>query len=835
MAAGRAIAMGLIERTRQRMGISDPNFMLREADEFAHHMRAFEHAIREYSAEVQDYLLGLNPLLNAPLPRVWRHVPGTDRCESVRTHISHGHPGTVGGDYRGDALRSHVELLERRAHGDIAKPLRAWLAGLEVARERFETLERLRASVDSERRRANKAFRRAEARIREAYGAAAAAARGAGPAWDDFEYDFGYGGGGAGAGAGGGYYGLGEAGRVRALEDYERMALHEERRLAAYVDSFREQERLVFEQLSGLVRDAAWLESYCAAALLVVKEAVQAAALCLGPTKQPLPTHRTRRDPARVEYGGLADNTPLVTELAPRALELAQGAPARGPRLKPYAEIHVKRGIALAPTEAEYRARALERVPPVTLAAAGLPEAEVTEEMRRVERERARTLGLEHAPASPEGAPTMPAVRAVPLARAAEPPQPLHEAAARPARPGAVALAPPAPEPVITPQKEFERERPQPPPAPAAAAHAVPPVPPPPMPAGGLGERAFEGAWGGERREGAGQLEEEEEEGELGAVPGAPGGGGYGGIMYAIKQVVDSPRAIAAARAAHPRAHPHMAEAARAAPPPAGEGEGLAAGAGGGDAEDVGRGKMAPGAEVKATIVDTARAAGEELRARPMPGQNPPLPDAPAAGVVPARTHAWSIAAAAVRFASVRALAAAVERRVADEGALRAAVDAGLLPLLHQCLDEDWHPEVRLAAAAVEASLLAAVGRGLSDEQRRAVYTELLKRLDDSSNAVRVAACGAIAAFAGALPAHYCDANSGYLAAGVVPHMDDGDAAVSAAAAAALEALAAVKPAAVAAEVSKARPVFRAVHLCDRVLAACGAGGGGSGGGGGDA
>ncbi|GBF89235.1 hypothetical protein Rsub_02112 [Raphidocelis subcapitata] len=187
--------------------------------------------------------------------------------------------------------------------------------------------------------------------------------------------------------------------------------------------------------------------------------------------------------------------------------------------------------------------------------------------------------------------------------------------------------------------------------------------------------------------------------------------------------------------------------------------------------------------------------------------------------------------AAAVRFASVRALAAAVERRVADEGALRAAVDAGLLPLLHQCLDEDWHPEVRLAAAAVEASLLAAVGRSLSDEQRRAVYTELLKRLDDSSNAVRVAACGAIAAFAGALPAHYCDANSGYLAAGVVPHMDDGDAAVSAAAAAALEALAAVKPAAVAAEVSKARPVFRAVHLCDRVLAACGAGGGSGGGG----
>lgn len=39
--------------------------------------------------------------------------------------------------------------------------------------------------------------------------------------------------------------------------------------------------------------------------------------LCLGPTKQPLPTHRHRRDRPRVEYGALADNIDLVRELAP--------------------------------------------------------------------------------------------------------------------------------------------------------------------------------------------------------------------------------------------------------------------------------------------------------------------------------------------------------------------------------------------------------------------------------------------------------------------------------------------------------------------------------------
>jgi len=93
--------------------------------------------------------------------------------------------------------------------------------------------------------------------------------------------------------------------------------------------------------------------------------------------------------------------------------------------------------------------------------------------------------------------------------------------------------------------------------------------------------------------------------------------------------------------------------------------------------------------------------------------------------------------AAAVRFQAVTALATMVRRRLADQGVLQAAVDGGLLPLLHQCLDEDWYPDVRLAAAVVEGGLLEAVGGGLADEQRRAVYVELLKRLDDSNNQVR--------------------------------------------------------------------------------------------------
>jgi hypothetical protein len=41
------------------------------------------------------------------------------------------------------------------------------------------------------------------------------------------------------------------------------------------MESYRDQERLLWEQLSGLVTDAAWLESYAAAAMLKVKETMQ--------------------------------------------------------------------------------------------------------------------------------------------------------------------------------------------------------------------------------------------------------------------------------------------------------------------------------------------------------------------------------------------------------------------------------------------------------------------------------------------------------------------------------------------------------------------------------
>lgn len=73
----------------------------------------------------------------------------------------------------------------------------------------------------------------------------------------------------------------------------------------------------MWEQLSGLVRDAAWLKSYLVGSLLLFKEMMQATLLALGPTKQPLPGFGAARTGAlhMPEYGAVGDNIQVVSQM----------------------------------------------------------------------------------------------------------------------------------------------------------------------------------------------------------------------------------------------------------------------------------------------------------------------------------------------------------------------------------------------------------------------------------------------------------------------------------------------------------------------------------------
>ena len=96
--------------------------------------------------------------------------------------------------------------------------------------------------------------------------------------------------------------------------------------------------------------------------------------------------------------------------------------------------------------------------------------------------------------------------------------------------------------------------------------------------------------------------------------------------------------------------------------------------------------------------------------------------------------------AAAIRFAAITALATMLRRRLLTKPTLTpllSSEDKGsLLPLLLQCLDEDWYSDVRFSSCYVVEQMLVMMGADLGDGARRALYPELLKRLDDSNDQV---------------------------------------------------------------------------------------------------
>ena len=99
---------------------------------------------------------------------------------------------------------SPTRSLRRQPRADARRAPAPPAPAPPLAQERFDSLERLRSSVDAERRRADKAFRKAEGRIYEAHGMAAPGGGRGGRGRGAFPADFavGYGGGGGGGGGG---------------------------------------------------------------------------------------------------------------------------------------------------------------------------------------------------------------------------------------------------------------------------------------------------------------------------------------------------------------------------------------------------------------------------------------------------------------------------------------------------------------------------------------------------------------------------------------------------------------------------------------------------------
>merc|ERR1719194_57785 len=108
------------------------------------------------------------------------------------------------------------------------------------------------------------------------------------------------------------------------------------------------------------------------------------------------------------------------------------------------------------------------------------------------------------------------------------------------------------------------------------------------------------------------------------------------------------------------------------------------------------------------------------------------------------------------------------------------AVFTEILPTLKSVLDDTWSPDNRLLGTLVVGGILRGLVAGeihaeMEGEILREIYPELLKRLDDSNDAIRQAICGVLQTFfeiLGSVP-KWGDSLYQYILKQLFIHLDD--------------------------------------------------------------
>lgn len=247
------------ESARQKWHIGDdrefqatPNtrneMMLKEAGEFAGHLRRMEKDIRGLKNATEGLLTTTKVILSAPLPRVYEETGGD---KVVPVNASQGQGAVVlpigGTDFNAEELAKIAKETGKKLESEVLAPMERWMNAYNLVQNRMNKLEALRLEVDSRRRTVAKLGKKVDSQ-------------------------------------------RAKLPQTRAKGEYEmentiKVLQHKESKLSACRQSYKEHEALVYHQLTNLIRDTVWLKSYLSAVLRVESEAFQAANAALGQMK----------------------------------------------------------------------------------------------------------------------------------------------------------------------------------------------------------------------------------------------------------------------------------------------------------------------------------------------------------------------------------------------------------------------------------------------------------------------------------------------------------------------------------------------------------------------
>ena len=92
---------------------------------------------------------------------------------------------------------------------------------------------------------------------------------------------------------------------------------------------------------------------------------------------------------------------------------------------------------------------------------------------------------------------------------------------------------------------------------------------------------------------------------------------------------------------------------------------------------------------------------------------------------------------------------------------------------MKNCLDDDWVHDIRFAGVIAVKHIITYVSESLGDEDWKQMYTELLKRLDDAQDGIRIETCKCFEVFFDCLRDPWNNTFYQYTVKNILIHLDD--------------------------------------------------------------
>lgn len=125
-----------------------------------------------------------------------------------------------------------------------------------------------------------------------------------------------------------------------------------------------------------------------------------------------------------------------------------------------------------------------------------------------------------------------------------------------------------------------------------------------------------------------------------------------------------------------------------------------------------------------------------------------------------------------IRKASVICMIRMIDNRLVSRDKLNNSFKA-ILGVLKNCIDDDWANDLRFTSVIMIRKLIDYLHPVFTDEEYKEIYPELLKRLDDSQDGIRIATAETFQVFFKVLPDPWSTSLYDYTVKNIFIHLDD--------------------------------------------------------------